>query len=75
MGLDIRLPLGLIFLITGLIMLIYGAATHGSAMYSVSMGININVIWGGFMALFGLTMIFFARRRRRHAAAPGPSAL
>jgi len=39
MGLDVRTPLGLTFAITGLILLIYGMATYGSAMYASSPGI------------------------------------
>jgi len=64
MGLDIRLPLGLIFLITGSIMLVYGIFTHGSAIYEASMGININFIWGSVMAIFGLVMALFGRKRK-----------
>ena len=64
MRLDIRLPLGLIFLITGGIMLIYGCMTHGSPMYKVSMGINLNLIWGAVMAAFGASMTFASRKRR-----------
>lgn len=63
MGLDIRLPLGLIFLITGLIMFFYGVATHGSPMYAASMGININLIWGLVMLVFGAVMALLGRRR------------
>ena len=63
MGLDIRLPLGLIFLITGLIMLGYGVATSGSAIYALSMGINLNLIWGAVMVVFGVVMTLLGRRR------------
>ena len=65
MGLDIRLPLGLIFLITGAIMLLYGLLTLGSPIYTVSMGINLNVTWGAVMAIFGGAMLIAARRARR----------
>ena len=64
MGLDIRFPLGLIFLLLGIIMVGYGAATHGSAIYQMSGGININVVWGSVMLLFGGGMIIAARRAR-----------
>lgn len=63
MNLDIRYPLGMIFLAIGAILLITGAATRGSAMYTVSMGMNINLIWGAVMVLFGGLMILLARRR------------
>ncbi len=63
MGLDIRLPLGLIFAITGTIMLVYGTATLGSYIYAISMGINLNVIWGGIMTIFGIWMFILGRKR------------
>ena len=56
MGLDIRLPLGLIFLIIGGIMTVYGFVTRGSAIYSRSLGVNLNLGWGLVMFLFGLGM-------------------
>ena len=47
MGLDIRIPLGLIFLITGGMMSVYGLITRGNAaIYEKSMGINLNLTWG-----------------------------
>ena len=65
MGLDIRLPLGLIFLITGGIMLLYGLLTLGSSIYSVSLGVNLNVTWGAVMMIFGAVMLLAAKRARR----------
>ena len=46
MGLDIRVPLGLIFLITGGIIFLYGLFTRGSAIYERSLGIDVNLYWG-----------------------------
>lgn len=63
MGLDIRLPLGLIFVAIGLMMTIFGAITHGSAIYAASMGVNLNLIWGVVMLAFGIAMVLFGRRR------------
>jgi hypothetical protein len=63
MGLDIRFPLGLIFTITGAILVIYGAMTNGTAMYAISMGININLLWGIVMLVFGLIMTVLGRRK------------
>ena len=62
MGLDILIPLGLIFLVTGAILLGYGAVTYGSAIYDASMGINLNLRWGAVMAVFGGAMLLAARR-------------
>jgi hypothetical protein len=64
MGLDIRIPLGLIFLITGGIMSVYGLFTRSSDIYARSMGINLNLGWGLVMFLFGLIMFVAGRRQR-----------
>jgi hypothetical protein len=62
MGLDIRLPLGLIFLIIGGIMAGYGVFTNGSVMYASSQGINLNLVWGLVMFVFGLIMFLAGRK-------------
>jgi hypothetical protein len=64
MGLDIRIPLGLIFLITGGIITLFGIFTRGSAIYEKSMGTNLNLIWGAIMFLFGLVMYLVGRRQK-----------
>lgn len=65
MGLDIRIPLGLIFLITGGMMSIYGLITRGNAvLYEKSMGINLNLTWGAIMFVFGLIMFLVGRRKK-----------
>ncbi len=64
MGLDIRIPLGLIFLITGAILTLTGLFTRHSPMYDRSMGINVNLIWGALMFVFGLIMFLVGRRQR-----------
>jgi hypothetical protein len=64
MGLDIRIPLGLIFLITGGIMSLYGLFTRGDAMYARSMGINLNLGWGLCMFVFGVVMFIIGRRQK-----------
>jgi hypothetical protein len=65
MGLDIRIPLGLIFLIIGGLMSIYGFFTrHVTAVYEKSMGINLNLTWGLIMFAFGLVMFLVGRRQK-----------
>jgi hypothetical protein len=66
-GLDIRIPLGLMFLITGGIMAVYGLFTRGSAIYAMSLGINLNLIWGGLMFVFGVVMFVLGRRPQKSA--------
>jgi hypothetical protein len=72
MGLDIRLPLGLLFLVTGGMMAVYGVFTHGSAIYEKSLGIDINLVWGVILSLFGLAMLLLAYLERRRVAAAPP---
>jgi hypothetical protein len=65
MGLDIRIPLGLIFIITGGIMAVYGVITNGDAtLYARSMGINMNLWWGVTMFVFGVVMFIVGRRQK-----------
>jgi hypothetical protein len=64
MGLDIRIPLGLIFLIVGGVMSVYGLITRDSAIYERSMGVNLNLGWGLVMFLFGLIMFLVGRRQK-----------
>jgi hypothetical protein len=64
MGLDIRIPLGLIFLIIGGIMGVYGLATNHSAIYEKSLEVNLNLLWGALMFLFGAIMFFIGRRQK-----------
>ena len=73
MGLDIRIPLGLLFLVTGGLMTVYGLFTQGSAIYEKSLSIDINLIWGLVLLLFGLLMLLLARttnRRNSHLESP-----
>jgi uncharacterized membrane protein len=69
MILDLRIPLGLMFTLTGLILAIYGLVTnHDAALYSKSMGINVNLWWGVVMLIFGLTMYILGRRKQKQLA-------
>jgi hypothetical protein len=63
MGLDIRLPIGLLFTVMGLLLLGYGALSD-PAIYQRSLGINVNLGWGAVMTVFGLTMFYFGRKRK-----------
>ncbi len=62
---DLRLPIGLVFTIYGVILTIYGLSTNGAAMYEKSLGINVNTAWGIVMLIFGLVMLFFAKRGKK----------
>jgi hypothetical protein len=64
MGLDIRIPLGLIFLVIGGIMTGYGFVTRHSAIYARSLDVNLNLGWGLVMFLFGLVMYLVGQRQK-----------
>jgi sulfite exporter TauE/SafE len=63
---DIRIPIGLMFAILGVIITILGLVTiSDSAMYQKSLGININIVMGLLMLIFGLIMLYFARKKKK----------
>ena len=69
---DIRLPIGALFVLLGALLTGYGVFSD-PAIYQRSLGINVNLYWGGVMLLFGLSMWGLARARRnrdRRAAVP-----
>lgn len=71
MGLDIRWPIGLMFSLVGLLMTIFGFATKGDAeMYHRSLDININLIWGIILLLFGGFMLAMAMLNKGDADKP-----
>lgn len=66
MSLDLRIPMGLMFTLTGLILAVFGYSTNGdTALYARSLGINANLWWGLVLLVFGLAMFLTGRRRQR----------
>lgn len=63
MGLDIRLPLGLMFAIVGALLTGYGLLAD-PAIYQRSLGINVNLWWGLAMLVFGGSMLLLSRRAK-----------
>jgi len=72
MGLDIRLPLGLLFAILGALLMTYGLYTSDSAIYARSLSINVNLVWGFVLLVFGSAFLFLGRRGSKPAE-PGPA--
>ena len=72
MNLDLRIPMGLMFTLVGLILTVFGLATNGDgALYERSLGINANLWWGVVLLAFGLVMYTFGRiGQKRQAAEP-----
>ena len=67
MHLDIRIPIGLSFIVLGGLLAAFGVATMFGLMadksiYEASLGINVNLWWGLIMLAFGVFMLFLGRR-------------
>jgi len=80
MGFDLRRPLGAMFTVLGLLLVAYGLLSD-PRLYQRTYGINVNLIWGSVLLVFGGTMLWFGRSRRadhvklegRGLDAPAPS--
>ena len=64
MGLDIRWPIGIIFTIYGITLILYGLWADPKIFQS-SLGLNIDAWWGVVMLVFGLFMNGLAWRASR----------
>lgn len=65
MNLDLRIPIGILFSALGIILAGYGLLTAGSDIYARSLGININLWWGGVLLLFGILMLIPGLRKKK----------
>ncbi|HTA49797.1 MAG TPA: hypothetical protein VK930_10115 [Verrucomicrobiae bacterium] len=61
MGLDIRLPIGLLFSVIGLLLVGFGVFAD-KVIYQRSLGLNVNLVWGAVLFVFGLIMLLLGRR-------------
>ena len=67
MGLDIRLPIGLMFTLIGLLLTVTGFVTNSDKeMYHRSLDININLWWGIVLLAFGLLMLIPALLKQKN---------
>jgi hypothetical protein len=62
MNIDLRFPLGLLFIVFGGLLTLFGLFTDG-AIYERSLFINVNLWWGLVMLLFGGLMFFVAWKK------------
>ena len=67
MQLDLRLPMGIMFSIFGVLLAGFGLASD-TAIYDKSLGINVNLWWGLALLAFGLVSLGLAlsAARARH---------
>ena len=62
-SLDLRLPIGGLFTVLGVMLAGFGLVTRGNTeMYVKSAGMNINLIWGAVMFVTGLIFLGLAKR-------------
>ena len=64
MNLDIRIPIGLLFVTLGALLAAYGLLGD-KAIYERSLSINVNLWWGLVMLAFGGLMTGFGYRKGR----------
>ena len=64
MNFDLRLPLGILFSLFGIILVIYGKISGPEIYAKHSLGINVNFGWGIVLLIFGLFMLFLAIRSK-----------
>jgi hypothetical protein len=64
MRFDLRLPIGLMFSIVGVLLTLFGLVSD-RAIYQRSLGINVNLWWGLVLVAFGGVMLALAARARR----------
>jgi len=57
--LDLKIPIGGLLSACGLLLLIYGLVTKRE-LYAKSLGINVNLVWGGLMLAVGAGFLLFA---------------
>jgi hypothetical protein len=60
--LDLRKPLGILFILLGVLLAGYGIAVPGAHAEVIS-GLNVNLIWGSTMGVSGGLLLVFTLRK------------
>ena len=70
MGIDIKIPIGLLFSLLGVLLTIFGLVTSSQDIYSKSLNINVNLWVGAVMVVFGAIMLIsskgFLRKKKEN---------
>lgn len=69
---DVRVPIGVMFVILGVVLVVFGLLTSGSAVYERSLGLNVNLWWGLLLFLFGAGMLAWATWGSKPGPRPPP---
>ena len=64
MNFDLRLPIGILFSFYGGLLVLFGLACDPE-IYQRSLGININLVWGLVLLVFGGLMLGFSLKAGR----------
>ena len=63
MQVDARIPMGMLFTLTGTILTAFGLSTRdNTAVYVKSLGIDVNLWWGLALLVFGVVLLTLGRR-------------
>jgi hypothetical protein len=57
MDIDIRVPIGLLFLILGSLLAVHGLVAPHAIFVRHSLGLNVNLGWGVALAVFGAALL------------------
>jgi uncharacterized membrane protein HdeD (DUF308 family) len=71
---DLRLPIGIFFILVGIIMIVYAVISPAYVPH-IKEHINIDLYWGILLLIFGIPMTFFgwaAERKAKNAPASEP---
>ena len=71
MSFDLRLPIGIMSSLFGVVLVVFGAVSDKTIYETHSLGININLIWGLVMLAFGACMLLLAWRSSKNPGPPG----
>jgi hypothetical protein len=65
MRFDLKIAIGGLFTVYGVLLGLYGLFGD-KAQYSRSLGLNVNLLWGAVLLVFGLCMLLIRGRIRKN---------
>lgn len=65
MRFDLKIAIGALFTVYGTLLALYGLLGD-KAQYARSLGLNVNLLWGGVLLVFGLCMLLIRGRVRKN---------
>jgi hypothetical protein len=65
MHFDLKIAIGGLFTVYGVLLALYGLLGD-KAQYARSLGLNVNLLWGAVLLVFGLCMLLIRGRARKN---------